>query len=65
MLMIFGAYFILMSPQARGWIGNAAVGLLCGAAFWLKYNAAPFFPVLTLLPTWIGAILMTGHGAFV
>jgi 4-amino-4-deoxy-L-arabinose transferase-like glycosyltransferase len=50
MLFVFLAYFLLMSARARNWWGNFAAGLLCGAAFWVKYNAAPFFPVLTFLP---------------
>jgi hypothetical protein len=49
-LFVFLAYFILMSEQRENWRGNFAAGLLCGATFWVKYNAAPFFPVLTLLP---------------
>jgi len=49
-LFVFLAYFLLMSAKARNWTGNFAAGLLCGAAFWVKYNAAPFFPVLTFLP---------------
>lgn len=49
-LFVFLAYFLLMSAKARNWRGNLAAGLLCGAAFWVKYNAAPFFPVLAFLP---------------
>ncbi len=49
-LFVFLAYFILMSEKARTWTVNFAAGLVCGAAFWVKYNGAPFFPVLTFLP---------------
>jgi hypothetical protein len=49
-LFVFLAYFILMSHQRENWKGNLTAGLLCGAAFWVKYNAAPFFAVLTFLP---------------
>jgi hypothetical protein len=44
------------SPQGRGEgpvlrVGRyLSVGLLLGAAFWLKYNAIAFFPFLALLP---------------
>ena len=49
-LLVFIAYFTLMSAQQENWRGNFVVGLVCGAAFWVKYNAAPFFPVLIFLP---------------
>ena len=49
-LLVFLAYFILMSGQRENWRGNFTAGLIFGAAFWVKYNAALFFPVLTLLP---------------
>jgi hypothetical protein len=49
-MFVFLAFFVLMSARAQNWVGNFAAGLLCGAAFWVKYNAAPFFPVLTFLP---------------
>ena len=49
-LFVFLAYFLLSSQRARAWWGNVAAGLLCGAAFWLKYNVAPLFPVIALLP---------------
>jgi hypothetical protein len=50
MLFVFLAYFILMSGQRENWRGNFTAGLIFGAAFWVKYNAAPFFAVLTFLP---------------
>jgi hypothetical protein len=49
-LFVFLACFILMSAQRENWRGNFAAGLMCGAAFWVKYNSAPFFPVLAFLP---------------
>jgi hypothetical protein len=49
-LFVLLGYLILMSGQRENWRGNFAVGLLFGATFWVKYNAAPFFPALTLLP---------------
>jgi hypothetical protein len=49
-LFVFLAYFVLMSNQREHWRGNVAAGLLCGAAFWVKYNSAAFFPALAFLP---------------
>jgi len=49
-MFVFLAFFVLMSARAQNWVGNFVAGLLCGAALWVKYNAAPFFPVLTFLP---------------
>jgi hypothetical protein len=50
MLFVFLAYFLLMSARTRNWWGNFAAGLLCGAAFWVKYNATALFPALAFLP---------------
>jgi hypothetical protein len=49
-LFVFLAYFILMSRHRENWKANLSVGLIFGAAFWVKYNAALFFPLLTFLP---------------
>jgi len=49
-LLVFLAYFILTSAQRENRRGNFAAGLICGAAFWVKYNAATFFPILAFLP---------------
>jgi Dolichyl-phosphate-mannose-protein mannosyltransferase len=49
-LFVFLSYFILMSEQREKWRGNLFVGLMFGAAFWVKYNSALFFPILPLLP---------------
>jgi len=51
-LLVFAAYFLLTSEKARSWTANFGAGLLCGAAFWVKYNGAAFFPVLIFLPYW-------------
>jgi hypothetical protein len=50
MLFVFLAYFLLMSAKARNSSHDFAAGLMCGAAFWVKYNAALFFLVLAFLP---------------
>jgi len=50
MLFVFLAYFLLTSKQAASWWANVLAGVLCGAAFWVKYNAAPLFPAFALLP---------------
>jgi hypothetical protein len=49
-LFVFVAYFILTSDKASYWTANFVAGLVCGAAFWVKYNSTPFFPALTFLP---------------
>jgi hypothetical protein len=50
MLCVFVAY-LLMFPEGRWpparWL---LAGLVMGAAFWLKYNAVIFFPLVVLLP---------------
>jgi hypothetical protein len=50
MFCVFAAY-LLMLPEGR-WppARRFLAGLVMGAAFWLKYNAAVFFPFVTLLP---------------
>jgi hypothetical protein len=59
MLCVFGAWFLLSDsdqprrsePGSLRFAGRFfAVGLILGAAFWLKYNAVAFFPFLALLP---------------
>ncbi len=51
MLCVFTAY-LLMSPEGR-WppVRWLAAGMMMGAAFWLKYNALIFFPLVVLLPS--------------
>jgi hypothetical protein len=50
MLLVFAAYLAIAGwvrwPQAR----HFAAGLCLGGAFWLKYNALVFLPLLALLP---------------
>ncbi len=50
MLFIFGAYFLLVPDRSRPYARHFAAGLVLGAAFWTKYNAVTFFPVLAFLP---------------
>ena len=50
MLFIFVAYFLLLPGRPRPYLRHAAAGLILGAAFWTKYNAVTFFPVLAFLP---------------
>jgi len=50
MLCIFTAY-LLMLPEGRWpWARWLLVGLVMGAAFWLKYNAVVFLPLVMVLP---------------
>jgi hypothetical protein len=47
--LIFGAYFLVDSGSRKteGWRGkHLAAGILIGLAFWLKYNAVIFLPLL-------------------
>jgi len=50
MLFVFAGYFSVSGegrwPAAR----QFAAGLYLGAAFWLKYNALAFFPLLAVVP---------------
>jgi dolichyl-phosphate-mannose-protein mannosyltransferase len=50
MLCVFGAYFLVSAPRRSAWVANGLSGLLFGAAFWLKYNAVAFIPLLTIVP---------------
>jgi len=49
MLLVFAGAFLLESEGKRPWLRLAAAGLLLGAAFWLKYNAVVFLPLLMFL----------------
>jgi hypothetical protein len=49
-LLVLAAYFLSSYQGRRRWLCDAASGLLFGAAFWLKYNAVAFVPLLLLLP---------------
>jgi Dolichyl-phosphate-mannose-protein mannosyltransferase len=49
-LFVFAAFFLLAREGHRwGWRSFAA-GLALGAAFWIKYNALAFLPLIVLLP---------------
>jgi 4-amino-4-deoxy-L-arabinose transferase-like glycosyltransferase len=50
MLCVFGAYFLLSAERGRNPFRLFLAGLTLGAAFWLKYNAVAFFPVVALVP---------------
>jgi hypothetical protein len=49
MLGVFAAWFLLGGTRWKV-ARHLVVGLLLGAAFWLKYSAVAFFPFLALLP---------------
>jgi hypothetical protein len=49
-LFVFLAYFLLLPGRPRLRLRYLAAGLMLAAAFWIKYNAAVFFPVVVLLP---------------
>ena len=50
MLAVFLGYFVVSSSRPRPLARHFAAGLLMGAAFWIKYNALAFFPLLVLVP---------------
>ena len=50
MLFVFAAWFLLQEGERWKVARRLAVGLVLGAAFWLKYNAIAFFPFVALLP---------------
>jgi len=50
LLFIFAAYFLSNYSGKRFWIRDFSSGTLFGAAFWIKYNAVAFVPLLLLLP---------------
>ena len=50
MLGIFIAWFLLLRGGRGSVIWHLAAGLVLGAAFWLKYNAVAFFPLIALVP---------------
>ncbi len=49
-LFVFLAYFLLASKRLPALWSGIAAGLLCGAAFWVKYNTAPLILALAFLP---------------
>ena len=50
MLFVFAAYFAASGTGRWQVARQFAAGLCLGAAFWLKYNALAFFPLLALIP---------------
>lgn len=49
-LFVIVAYFLSSYAGRRRWVCDALSGFLFGAAFWLKYNAVTFIPLLLLIP---------------
>src|SRR5574337_1436955 len=49
-LLVFGAFFLLARKGHYAKWRNFAAGLALGAAFWIKYNALVFLPLLVFLP---------------
>lgn len=49
-LIVFAAFFLLVHECRRPWWSSFAAGVATGAAFWIKYNALAFLPLLILLP---------------
>jgi hypothetical protein len=50
MLLVFAGYFAVAGEGRRPLARHFAAGLCLGGAFWLKYNALAFLPLLALLP---------------
>lgn len=50
MLFVFLAYLLVSSPTKGVWLRHFAAGVALGAAFWLKYNALAFLPLVALVP---------------
>jgi len=50
MLFVFAAYFAVSGNGRWQVARQLAAGLCLGAAFWLKYNALAFFPLLAVVP---------------
>ncbi|MFB3923297.1 MAG: ArnT family glycosyltransferase [Terriglobia bacterium] len=49
-LCVFLAFFLVASVGRWGLLRHALAGVLCAAAFWLKYNAIVLVPVAVLIP---------------
>ena len=49
-LLVFAAFFLLARDGPRPRWRSFAAGLALGAAFWIKYNALAFLPLVVLLP---------------
>jgi hypothetical protein len=50
MVAVFLGFFIASSRKSWPMTRQFVAGLLMGAAFWLKYNALAFFPLVALVP---------------
>jgi len=50
MLLVFAGYLAAAGEGRRPLARHFAAGLCLGGAFWLKYNALAFLPLLALLP---------------
>jgi hypothetical protein len=49
-LLVFGAFFLLAREGNWPRWRSLMAGLVLGAAFWIKYNAIAFLPLLVVLP---------------
>jgi 4-amino-4-deoxy-L-arabinose transferase-like glycosyltransferase len=50
MLFVFAAFFLLVRNGRRSKLQSFTAGLALGAAFWTKYNALAFLPLVIFLP---------------
>ena len=50
MLFVFVAYLLVSDSTRAVFLRHFAAGVALGAAFWLKYNALAFLPLIALLP---------------
>ena len=46
MLFVFAGYLLLAGNGRKQWLRSACAGALFAAAFWVKYNAIAFLPIL-------------------
>ena len=49
-LLVFAAFFLLARDGSRPKWRSFTAGLVLGAAFWIKYNALAFLPLIVFLP---------------
>jgi Dolichyl-phosphate-mannose-protein mannosyltransferase len=49
-LLVFAAFFLLARDGPRPKWRSLVAGLILGAAFWIKYNALAFLPLVVFLP---------------
>ncbi len=49
-LLVFAAYFLASYDGKTRWFYDFLSGILFGAAFWFKYNAVTFVPLVLILP---------------